>query len=99
MNPSDERETVTNTYIVDLETRKAVESLHNLGKYQQFKVDIKRFGSCHMIRTFEYMKGQIMQTPVIYFSNSTCQEIFRESWQCTYRTKYVFPGYDAYVML
>jgi hypothetical protein len=52
-----------------------------------------------MIRTFEYKKGEIQETPVMYFSNTNCQEIFRESWLCTYRTKYVFPGYDAYAML
>jgi hypothetical protein len=36
---------------------------------------------------------------VVYFSNTNYQPIFGEKWKCTYRTKYFFPGYDAYTMI
>jgi hypothetical protein len=84
---------------LDLKNRTVSETPHYLGKYQLFQIDVFLLGSCHMIRTFEYQKGELQETPVGYFSNTNCQPIFWENWRCTYKAKYFFPGYDAYTMI
>ena len=48
-----------------------------------------------MFRTFDFDNGNALETPVYYIDNTSEQIIAEETWKCSYRYKYDFPGYDG----
>lgn len=52
-----------------------------------------------MFRTFSFDNGNALQTPVYYVSNETESIIAKQTWKCTYITKYFIPGYDSSMLM
>lgn len=51
-----------------------------------------------MFRTYAFENGKVLSTPVYYINNETEEIVAEEKWECTYRSKYYFPGYDGSII-
>lgn len=75
------------------------EAKFNFGDYQDLHLDQHNFGNTCMFRTFDFENGNALSTPVYYISNETESIIAEEKWQCSYRYKYDFPGFDGNMII
>ncbi len=47
-----------------------------------------------MIRSFDFLKGQPLETPVYYIDNEKESISSVDKWKCSYLNKFYTPGYD-----
>lgn len=91
---------VNNNFIVDVEAGTVRETRFSFDpKYNDYLIDYYSMGSISMFRTFYFQDGKVETTPVYYVDNETETIVTEDTWQCTYRTKYYIPGYDASTLI
>jgi hypothetical protein len=65
------------------------------GKFRFQYVHYYSFGNTAMVRSFDFIKGEALETPVYYIDNENECIAARTTWKCSYLNKYSFPGYDG----
>lgn len=87
---------VNNNFIIDVLAETVRETEFSFAeKYNDFLIDCYYMGPISMFRTFFFQDGKVERTPVYYVNNETEKIVATEDWECTYRTKYFIPGFDA----
>ena len=85
-----------NNFIVDVDALTIRETKFTFDqKYNDYLIDYLSMGPISMFRTFFFQEGKVERSPVYYVNNETESIVADEDWECTYKTKYFVPGFDA----
>jgi len=52
-----------------------------------------------MIRSFDFLKGEPLETPVYYIDNENECIAARSTWKCTHLNKFTLPGFDGSMII
>lgn len=69
------------------------------GKFRFQYIHYYSFGTTAMIRSFDFEKGQALETPVYYIDNENECIAAKGTWICSYLHKFCLPGFDANMII
>jgi hypothetical protein len=91
---------VVNNFAIDLDKKIVREAKFFFDKkYNDYLIDYINMGPISMFRTFEFVDGMVVRSPVYYVSNETETIVAYDTWECTYKTKYFIPGFDTSTLM
>lgn len=69
------------------------------GKFRFQYVHYYSFGTTGMIKSFDFIQGKALETPVYFIDNVNEAIAARGKWKCSHLSKYTLPAFDANLII